>query len=332
MGSPISPAIANIFMKHLEKRILKEAPLKPSEWFRYVDDTFVVWPNDHDTLPSFLEFVNNIHPNIKFTMEIESNKSLPFLDVLVTRKPDGSLGHQVYRKPTHTDRYLNASTHHHPAHKDSVIRSLVNCALKICDTNNLQAELDHVKHALIRNGFSGSRVQRTINKLHHSTPPAHDQTDEPNNSIAKCLKREGIKTIFQTETKIGQVLTSPKDQQLRLSHAGIYRIPCSCGKVYIGETGRSVSTCLIENDRCTRLKYTQSAVARHQHQLTTGHTIKFEETKILSRGKNYVPRKYRESIEILKHPNNINRDTGYQLNPIWHSLLPFFFLIVQLTN
>ncbi|XP_076226777.1 uncharacterized protein LOC143174896 [Nomia melanderi] len=225
-------------------------------------------------------------------MESETHKTLPFLDVLVTRKPDGTLGHQVYRKPTHTDRYLN----------------------------NLEAELEHVKHALIRNGFPARRFQHTINRLQHSAPT--DITDEPNNGtsilpyiagttdrIAKRLKREGIKTVFKTETKIGQVLTSPKDPQPSLSHTRIYKIPCSCGKVYIEETGRSVSTRLIEHSRCTRLKYTQSAVA--EHQLTTGHTIQFEEAKILTRCKDYFLRKYRESIEILKHPNNINRDRWY---------------------
>jgi hypothetical protein len=38
-------------------------------------------------------------------MEIWIDNSLAFLDVLVKKKPDGSLGHTVYRKPMHTDLY-----------------------------------------------------------------------------------------------------------------------------------------------------------------------------------------------------------------------------------
>jgi hypothetical protein len=50
-------------------------------------------------------------------MEIEEKGHLPFLDIDVYRKMDGSLGHKVYRKPTHTNLYLHQSSHHHPANK-----------------------------------------------------------------------------------------------------------------------------------------------------------------------------------------------------------------------
>ena len=106
MGSPLSPVVANIFMEHFEHNALDTAPQKPTCWYRYVDDTFVIWPHGEPPLNGFLAHINNQHPNIRFTMEIEDNKCLPFLDVQVRRKPDGSLGHSVYRKTTHTNRYL----------------------------------------------------------------------------------------------------------------------------------------------------------------------------------------------------------------------------------
>ncbi|XP_011858342.1 PREDICTED: uncharacterized protein LOC105555901, partial [Vollenhovia emeryi] len=117
--SPISSIIANIFMEHFENEILKKAPQKPSTWFRYVDDTFVIWKHGRETLPQFLTFIISQHPNIQFTMETEQNSQIPFLDVLVRRNEDGTLSHNIYRKPTHTDRYLHANSHHHPAQKNS---------------------------------------------------------------------------------------------------------------------------------------------------------------------------------------------------------------------
>lgn len=59
----------------------------------------------------FFAFINSVHKNIRFTMEVEHNGMLSFPDILVYCKQDGSLSHGVYmyRKPTHTELYLNAS-------------------------------------------------------------------------------------------------------------------------------------------------------------------------------------------------------------------------------
>lgn len=48
-------------------------------------------------------------------IKLEEDEALPFLDVFVKRKPNETLGHEVYRKATHTGRYLNAKSHYHPA-------------------------------------------------------------------------------------------------------------------------------------------------------------------------------------------------------------------------
>ena len=118
MGSPLSPLVANIFMEAFETEALENATMKPTHWFRFVDDTFVIWPNGQEELDKFLTYLNSLHENIKFTMEKEKDGTLPFLDVLVIKKEDGSLGHTVYRKNTHTNRYLHAESHHHPAVKN----------------------------------------------------------------------------------------------------------------------------------------------------------------------------------------------------------------------
>ena len=106
MGSSLSPVIANIFMEHFETTALQTLSQRPSLWFRYVDDTFVIWPHSRRDLDHFLAHINQHHPSIKFTMETEQNNSIPFLDVLVTKLPSGKPAHQVYRKPTNTNIYI----------------------------------------------------------------------------------------------------------------------------------------------------------------------------------------------------------------------------------
>lgn len=67
------------------------AELKPKIWFRYVNDTFIIWPHSRNKLSSFLAHLNNQDPDIKFIMESEQNWSLLFLDVLISRLPKGCL-------------------------------------------------------------------------------------------------------------------------------------------------------------------------------------------------------------------------------------------------
>lgn len=65
-----------------------------------------------DKWNEFVAFLNNIHVNIKFTVETEQAGCSPFLDILISGNQDGSLGRNVYRKPTHTNLYLYSSSHH----------------------------------------------------------------------------------------------------------------------------------------------------------------------------------------------------------------------------
>ena len=56
--------------------------------------------------------------------EIETSGSLAFLDVFLHREADGSFSTNVYRKPTHTGRYLPYTSHHPTAQKLSIARTL----------------------------------------------------------------------------------------------------------------------------------------------------------------------------------------------------------------
>ena len=68
--------------------------------------------------------------NIQFTIEKEEEGR--FLDVLVTRSKD-QLPTAVYRKQTHTDRYIPYHSHHHPRMLTGVMRGMQDRALRIFD-------------------------------------------------------------------------------------------------------------------------------------------------------------------------------------------------------
>ena len=101
---------------------------------------------------------------------------------------------------------------------------------------------------------------------------------------------------------------------------GVYEIPCSYGKSYIGETRRSVQQRIKEHEVDLRLnRFHTSALVEHANK--TKHQLCLENTNILSKEENYSRRKFREALEIIKHPQNLNRDKGWEINRSWIPLL-----------
>lgn len=73
LGSSLGPILANLFTRWLANN-----RFRPSIWFRYVDDTFYLFDSKGIT-SRFLDFLNNRHPNIRFTVQREENGEFPFL-------------------------------------------------------------------------------------------------------------------------------------------------------------------------------------------------------------------------------------------------------------
>ena len=72
----------------------------------------------------FFAHINSINNHIKFTKEECSDNQLAFLDCKIKISESHKLTTAVYRKPTHTDHYLQFGSHHPLVHKLGVIRTL----------------------------------------------------------------------------------------------------------------------------------------------------------------------------------------------------------------
>ena len=83
-----------------------------------------------------------------------------FLDTMTTRNPDGTIKARVYRKATHTDKYLQFNSHHPSQHKRSVARTLLDRAKNIPSTDaDKLSQVQHLVDALKINGYTDQLIR-----------------------------------------------------------------------------------------------------------------------------------------------------------------------------
>ena len=76
MGTRAAPNFANVFMGFFENKYVYETEWAKYviDWLRFIDDIFLVWIGDMETLLAFLEQLNNANLLIKFTHEISRHR------------------------------------------------------------------------------------------------------------------------------------------------------------------------------------------------------------------------------------------------------------------
>ena len=100
MGSPPAPHLANGWLSSFDRRIQGDSVL----FSRYMDD--ILCSINRDKIDEHLVLINNLHPSLTFTHEVEKEGKLPFLDMYICNN-NGILSSCWYRKPTDTGVTLN---------------------------------------------------------------------------------------------------------------------------------------------------------------------------------------------------------------------------------
>ena len=127
-GIPIRSR-SNVFMVHLEETLAPQLQSAMPTWIRYVDDTFTLVKKGK--LNDIITALNNFHPNIKFTHELEQDNKIPFLDVLIRKDENGSTQTSVYRKSTNNSIYIHWNSHAPKEWKVGTLRGMIKRAYMI---------------------------------------------------------------------------------------------------------------------------------------------------------------------------------------------------------
>ena len=180
----------------------------------------------------FIRFGNGwlvMDPNIKFTQEEWCDNKSAFLDCLVHRESKGSPTSTIYRKPTHTDHYLQFNSHYPLIHKLKVIRTLnYRADMIISEVAAIDEEKDHIQKSLNTCGypnwaFQKPRKPKTYNRaivcslqqqlIPHRSP--YCMLLVPQNGLKKSLKSYGISTSFKPINTLRGKLVHVKDKQAK---------------------------------------------------------------------------------------------------------------------
>jgi len=165
MGAKFSVKFANIYMHVLLQKFIKQYEGQiPPFIARLVDDIFLLWNSDLDTINRFITSLNKFHPSIKFEAKL-SKDNIQFLDTVVYKK-DNKLFTKLFIKPTDCKQYL----HYHSSHPQHVKRAIpYSQALRyrriITEDEELYSSLINLKQKFLDRHYPILLVNEQIDKV-----------------------------------------------------------------------------------------------------------------------------------------------------------------------
>ncbi|XP_059571208.1 uncharacterized protein LOC132244181 [Alligator mississippiensis] len=163
MGTKMAPQYANLFMSHLEEDFLKNCTIKPLLYLRYINDIFIIWTENLQSLIEFHQKFSNPHLSIRLSLEYSST-SISFLDTMISIQK-GKIQTTVYKKPTDQHTYLHRTSNHPKHTKKSVIYSQALRSHRICtEEHTRDRHLTNLKMAFTQQGHSSRERDRTFER------------------------------------------------------------------------------------------------------------------------------------------------------------------------
>ena len=337
MGSRLSPILSNIYMDFFIRLVRSKAKTCPKLWLIYVDDSFIIWNQNFGEFSEFLNLINNLRPNnIKFTVEYENERKLPFLDLIVERNGN-NLSFDLYQKPSNVKRYLNFNSNHHLRAKLAVIDSLIlRCFLLSPEKCDLR--LKEVIKDLLNNNYPKDLILKRIRTLNNKRLNVNENEKNKDFDHTVCIpfvpiissKIGNVFKKFNTRVSFSRLkndiykdLYNHKSKVLNDWKSGVYRIDCkSCNKVYIGETKRYFKVRKKEHESAVlHKKVINNPIA--EHCLKENHEIDWNSSKVIKQCDKEFIRKFNESIEIRRFDEQrlMNRNNGENIPYVWHKFL-----------
>jgi len=348
MGSPLAPILANIFVGYIETR----TPSIQSDalfFGRYVDDILVI-AHSARNIEKLKDSLNTVDPDIQFTMEIEDNRSLPFLDVRIHRTTEG-LRFSWYHKETWKGSLLHYASFVPNSWKFGLLKGFKYRILHLCSPEFLQRAVDELVDVFGRNGYPTTVIQSCFLDYLPALKSPKNITTVPGKPVVVYLPFVGDTNSHQLANRLNRYVRSAfpaarvlvrwyprkacfnslKDQLQPFSMPNVvYLFSCYCGtEDYVGRTqlplGERVRQHLPKwllqgrKQRPRSQKGLQSAIARHALDCTAVDDDLTSRFKVIQKAKNALDLKILEALEIKdRRPSLcIQKEYLYDLKIPW---------------
>lgn len=300
MGSPLSPILAKILMTEVLSFIFKDMSYKPKLCALYVDDS--LWIVDKHIPNIILSKLNEFHPNIKFTMELESEASISFLDLKVTRS-DNHLLTCWNKKSYASDMLLNYfSNHSMTCIKETAIAYVKN-VINISSPEFFHDNKIILQRILKNNCFPEDIIIRILHEYYTLMRPIQNKPKKPSKFIPIVFRNKfsGLLNNRLHPLIPGHSITSVPNPQ--------YKNPFSKLK---DKPNIKCQTNIIVTLECECKKYIDIKHTKFEQNITHITNELHQTYSIDLRGKCIGSKHSMTRFKFLKHPNHFSMKSRYE--------------------
>ena len=260
---------------------------------------------------------------LKFTQENPVEGTLQFLDVRLSLQPS----HVCWQyAPRSKKRLLPYESHHSKVVKRGIALSCLRAALTKSCPHKMMDSFSSQAHRLEQGGYPSALfvgvVETLLKRLRMSTagpervrpsvrPVVLPYVHKVSHGIKKVASKHHVPVLFSAPRKLEKLCgridrggrrgvgcaKKHKKQFVNCEVGVVYKIPLSCGKVYIGQSGRCINDRLREHDLAVR-----SSPSGHLavHCDRCGCVPLFNDTAIVTRHTNQRTREISEAFSMSR--------------------------------
>ena len=336
MDNCLSPILADLYLDdYIEKHLTRINVEK--KIYRYVDDILIITKMNQAELTEYVNELNKIKSNIKFTSEFEDNGKINFLDATLTRNlKENKINIRWFRKTTASNTLLNYNSCHQKSIKRNIIKNMTTRIINTTQNITQQKEdINKLIEILKNSNYPVKEIQKVIKttkaEVKQKTETTRTKEDfkyfialpyTPGIEVLKRkLKRLKIQLFFSYPQKLQSYMNTSLTPT---TNSIVYHMKCRCGAAYIGETKVGLKRRIEQHKHLINKNEKQSNSEIVQHIQASNQECNFNTSRAITLEKeiDWRRRKLKEAIYSTVY-NSINKRDDIERSwlPIIHKYL-----------